>query len=54
MTISPFWGNVFGIITLVSMIAFLAIWAWLWLPQHKAKFDRLARLPMQDDEDDTP
>lgn len=47
---SPFWGHVAGVVTLFVMIAFIGIWAWAWLPQHKRKFDALAQLPMRDAE----
>ena len=49
---SPFWGHVAGIVTLIVMFAFIAIWAWAWLPQHKPGFDALSRLPMEDAEDE--
>lgn len=48
---NPIWGHVIGVFTVILLLSFLAIWAWLWLPQHRAKFDRLARMPMQDEED---
>ena len=47
---SPLWGHVIGMITLVVMLAFLAIWAWAWLPHHQREFDALAKLPMEDAE----
>jgi len=33
------------------MLAFIGIWIWAWLPNHKRAFDQLALLPMQDEED---
>ncbi|MBN8726131.1 MAG: cbb3-type cytochrome c oxidase subunit 3 [Xanthomonadales bacterium] len=48
MTLDPLWGQLIGVVTLLSMLAFIGIWIWLWLPQHKRKFDRLSRLPMQE------
>ena len=45
---SALWGQVAGAITVVLMFAFLGIWAWAWLPQHKRSFDALAKLPMED------
>ena len=47
---NPLWGHVAGIVTLVAMLAFIGIGAWVWLPHHKRKFDALAKLPMQDGE----
>jgi cytochrome c oxidase cbb3-type subunit IV len=49
---TPLWGHVIGIVTLVLMLLFIGIWAWAWLPHHKREFDALARLPMQDSEDE--
>lgn len=47
---SPFWGQVAGVITAVLMLAFIGIWAWAWLPRHKRTFDALAKLPLEDRE----
>ena len=41
-----------GIVTLIVMVVFIAVWVWAWLPHHKRSFDALARLPMQDGEDE--
>lgn len=49
---NDFWGNLIGVFTVLSLIAFIGIWIWVWNRRHKAKFDALARLPME--EDDTP
>lgn len=49
---NPIWGQIAGVFTVAMMVSFLAIWAWLWLPQHKRKFDGLAQMPMQDEEND--
>ena len=48
---SPHWGYIAGILTAVVMFAFVAIWAWAWLPYHKPDFDVLAALPMEDGKD---
>ena len=45
------WGQIAGAITLAVMLAFLGIWAWVWLPQHQRKFHELAALPMEDGKD---
>ena len=49
---NPIWGHIAGIVTVLLMLVFIGIWAWAWLPQHKRKFDALARLPMEDREDE--
>ncbi|HKE94641.1 MAG TPA: cbb3-type cytochrome c oxidase subunit 3 [Povalibacter sp.] len=48
---SAAWGHLIGVLTVMIMLAFVGIWVWAWLPYHKRDFDRLARLPMSDDED---
>jgi cytochrome c oxidase cbb3-type subunit 4 len=48
---TPFWEMVVGFFTLAVMLAFIGIWAWAWLPQHKGDFDALAKLPLQDGEE---
>lgn len=45
---SPLYGNLVGAFTVLLLVGFLAIWAWLWLPRHRASFNRLARLPLED------
>lgn len=45
---SPYWGHLVGIFTVIVMVAFVGIWVWAWLPFHKRKFDALARLPAED------
>jgi len=45
---SPLWGHLAGIVTIVVMLAFIGIWVWAWLP-HKRDFDALAKLPMEDE-----
>ncbi len=37
---SPLWGYVAGIVTLVVMLAFIGIWVWAWLPHHKPRIRR--------------
>lgn len=48
---NPIWGQVAGAFIVFMMVAFIAIWVWAWLPQHKRDFGALARLPMQDEVD---
>ena len=45
---NPVWGQVAGVVTIVTMLAFLSVCAWTWLPRHARKFERLSRLPMLD------
>jgi cytochrome c oxidase cbb3-type subunit 4 len=47
---SPFWGQVAGLVTVILMLAFIGIWVWAWLPRHKRSFDALAKLPLEDRE----
>lgn len=44
-----YWGHAVGVITLILLIAFLGLWVWAWLPRHKRVFDRMARLPLEND-----
>lgn len=47
---SAAWANGVGVIIVVLMLSFIGVWIWAWLPFHKGDFDRLARLPMRDNE----
>lgn len=49
---NPAWGQVAGVVTVVLLLVFLGIWIWAWRPRHRADFDAMARLPMN--EADTP
>ena len=46
---SEWWGHFAGVITLVLMAVFIGIWIWAWRARHKRTFDRMARLPMEDE-----
>ncbi|HEX7338966.1 MAG TPA: cbb3-type cytochrome c oxidase subunit 3 [Rhodanobacteraceae bacterium] len=46
---NPVWGHVIGVITVIMMVTFLAIWYWAWRKYHKPTFDRMAAIPMEDD-----
>ncbi|MBX3690039.1 cbb3-type cytochrome c oxidase subunit 3 [Dokdonella sp.] len=50
MMLSPFWGNLAGVVTVVTMLSFIGIWIWVWNGRHKQKYDALARIPMDDEE----
>jgi len=47
---SPFWGHLAGVMIVLMMLSFVGIWIWAWRKYHKAAFDRMAQLPMQDDD----
>ena len=50
---NPFWGHVVGVLTLVTMLVFLAIWVWAWRPKHRTSFDDMSRIPMMDGQEST-
>ncbi len=45
---SPVWGHLAGVFTLLLMVAFIGVWIWLWLPRHRRAFGSMAKLPMED------
>lgn len=42
-------GTLMGLITLILMLVFIGIVAWTYLWHKPADFDRVARLPLQED-----
>jgi cytochrome c oxidase cbb3-type subunit 4 len=46
------WGFVAGVITLILFATFVGIWIWAWRKRHRATFNALSRLPMEDAADD--
>ncbi|MEB2318287.1 MAG: cbb3-type cytochrome c oxidase subunit 3 [Pseudomonadota bacterium] len=46
---SEWWGHFAGVIILVLMAVFIGIWIWAWRARHKRVFDRMSRLPMEDE-----
>lgn len=46
---NPLWGHVAGVFIVLMMLTFIGIWIWAWLPYHKRTFNRLSRLPMEDE-----
>ncbi len=38
-----------GIITVMTLLAFLGIWVWAWSSRRKADFQASAELPLEDD-----
>jgi cytochrome c oxidase cbb3-type subunit 4 len=49
---NPLWGHIAGVVTVIVMLAFIGIWIWAWLPHHRGTFDSLAKLPLEDREDE--
>jgi len=50
MPIAPIWGHIAGVFIVLMMGSFLGIWFWAWRKRHKPVFDRLAHLPMEDED----
>lgn len=48
MTISTVSACLSGMFALALMLAFVGIWVWVWRPEHRRKFERLARVPLDD------
>ena len=46
---NPIWGHIAGVFILLMMFTFLGIWFWAWRKYHKPTFNRMARLPMEDE-----
>jgi cytochrome c oxidase cbb3-type subunit 4 len=44
------WGHAVGALILVLMLSFIGIWLWAWLPYHNGNFEKLARMPMRDED----
>jgi cytochrome c oxidase cbb3-type subunit 4 len=37
-----------GIVTALLLLVFVGSCIWAWLPRHKADFDAMARLPLEE------
>ena len=48
---SGIWGHMIGVVIVILMLVFAGIWLWAWRPRHKAAFDALARIPMDETEE---
>jgi cytochrome c oxidase cbb3-type subunit 4 len=48
---NPIWGHIAGVFIVLMMVTFIGIWIWAWRKRHKATFDRLAKLPLELDEE---
>ena len=46
---NPVWGYVTGAFIVLMMLTFIGIWIWAWRRYHRRTFDRMARLPMEDE-----
>ncbi len=44
------WGQLAGVITTILLLVFIGIWIWAWRPWHKKSFDKMAQIPMQDND----
>ncbi len=40
-----------GIMTGVLLVLFIAIWVWAWSGKNREKFDRMAHMPLEDNEE---
>jgi cytochrome c oxidase cbb3-type subunit IV len=47
----PIWGYIAGGFILLMMFSFIGIWIWAWRKRHKPTFNRMARLPLEDEPD---
>ena len=45
---SPFWGHLTGVVTVLLMLIFIGIWIWAWRKRHRSAFKRMSELPMED------
>ncbi|HET8943060.1 MAG TPA: cbb3-type cytochrome c oxidase subunit 3 [Rudaea sp.] len=48
---NPVWGPIAGTFIVLMMLTFIGIWIWAWLPRHKRVFGKLARIPLEDEDD---
>lgn len=45
-------GVLSGILTAILIVAFLGIWAWAWSKKNRSAFDEMAKLPLEDNNDE--
>ena len=48
MSITMSIGVVRGLLTLVLFLAFMTLWAWAWNKNRQHDYQRMARLPLED------
>ena len=46
-------GVVRGLLTLILFLAFMTLWAWAWNKNRQADFDHVARMPLEDHDQDS-
>lgn len=46
-------GLISGIFTGSLIVIFLAIWAWAWSKSNKAAFDKMAHLPLEENNEES-
>jgi cytochrome c oxidase cbb3-type subunit IV len=46
---NPVWGHIAGVFIVLMLVSFIGIWIWAWRKYHKKTFNRMARLPMEDE-----
>lgn len=46
-------GTLKGIVTLVLLILFIGIWVWSWQKRRKDVFEKMAALPLEDNNEET-
>jgi cytochrome c oxidase cbb3-type subunit 4 len=46
---NPIWGHLVGVFIVLMMATFIGIWIWAWRKRRRQVFDRMARLPMEDE-----
>jgi cytochrome c oxidase cbb3-type subunit 4 len=51
---SSWLGNLYGVAIVILMLLFIGIWIWAWSRGNNKKFDRAARMPMEDAENEKP
>lgn len=44
-------GALSGIVTAVLIVLFLGVWVWAWSARRKSQFDKMARLPLEEDDE---
>lgn len=47
---SAFWGQLAGVTTVLLLLLFIGIWIWAWRPRNKKSFDKMSKIPMQDED----
>lgn len=49
--IHPVWGYIAGGFIVAMLVTFIGIWIWAWRRKHLPTFDRMAKLPLEDEAD---